>query len=73
MFCCDCGMPDFPGECARTGTFDRHFRTEALSEVGDLACRCPPNLYRDLHKHLTAAVIEIDSWCFMPFSRPNFA
>jgi hypothetical protein len=37
------------GECVRTGIIDRHFRTEALSEVGDLACRCPLNLNGDLH------------------------
>jgi len=68
------------GECVRTGIIDRHFRTEALSEVGDLACRCPPKLYGDLHirsrlrdcrrrrhKHLTAAVIEIEFLVFCAF------
>jgi hypothetical protein len=66
------GQPKAWG-CFRTGILDRHFRTDALSEVGDLACRCLANLYEDLHardyrrrlhKHLTAAVVEIEFLLF---------
>jgi hypothetical protein len=43
------------GECAQTGIIDRHFRTEALSEVGDLACRWLGAL--NLHGGLLAAIM----------------